>query len=61
MGSEFKNDLEHLSDVGVEDRDEIRDWHKRKSQLPRKILYYGSLALIPVVILLVMILIAHRH
>lgn len=58
--AEFKHDLEHLDEVGVEDRDEIRDWHKRKSQLPRKILYYGSLALIPVVILLVMILIA-RH
>ena len=58
--SEFKHDLENLGQVGVEDRDEIRDWHKRKSQLPRKILYYGSLALIPVVILLVMILIA-RH
>jgi hypothetical protein len=33
--------------VGVEDRPEIRDWQKRKSQLARKILYYGGLALIP--------------
>jgi eukaryotic-like serine/threonine-protein kinase len=56
--SEFKHDLEHMEEVGVEERDEIRDWHKRKSKLPRKILYYGSLALIPVVILLVMLLIA---
>jgi serine/threonine-protein kinase len=59
--AEFKNDLEHLDQIGVEDRDEIRDWHKRKAHLPRKILYYGSLALIPVVILLVMILIARHH
>ncbi len=39
---------------------ELRDWHKRKAQLPRQILYYSALALIPVVILLLMVLIA-RH
>jgi serine/threonine-protein kinase len=58
---EFAHDLEHLDQVGVEDRVEIRDWQKRKSHLSRKILYYGGLALIPVVILLLMVLIAHRH
>ena len=59
--AEFKNDLEHLDQVGVEDRDEIRNWHKRKAQLPRKIAYYGALALIPVVLLLIMMLVAHHH
>ena len=58
--SEFARDLEHLDQVGVEDRIELRDWQKRKSQLARKILYYGGLALIPVVILLLMILVAHH-
>jgi len=58
---EFRNDLEHLSQVGIEDRVELRDWQKRKSQLSRKILYYSGLALIPVVILLVMFLIAHHR
>ena len=57
---EFANDLKHLDQVGVEDRPELRDWHKRKAHLPRKILYYSALALIPVVILLLMMLIA-RH
>jgi serine/threonine-protein kinase len=57
---EFKRDLEHIDQVGVEDRAELRDWQKRKSQLSRKILYYGGLAMIPVVILLLMFLIA-RH
>jgi hypothetical protein len=47
--------------VGVEDRPEIHNWRKRKSHLARKVLYYGGLALIPVVILLVMVLIAHRR
>jgi serine/threonine-protein kinase len=58
---EFKRDLEHPDQVGVEDRAELRDWQKRKSHFARKILYYGALALIPVVILLLMILVAHRR
>lgn len=59
--SEFIRDLENPEEVGVEDRPEIHNWQKRKSQLLRKILYYGALALIPVVILLVMVLVAHRR
>jgi serine/threonine-protein kinase len=55
---EFLHDLQHPDQVGVEDRPELRDWQKRKAHLPRKILYYGALALIPVVILLLMVLIA---
>ena len=58
---EFLHDLEHPEEVGVEDRAEIRDWQNRKSPLVRKILYYGGLALIPVIILLLMILIAHHR
>lgn len=56
----FLHDLEHLDQVGVEDRDELKNWQRRKSQLSRKILYYGALALIPVAVLLIMILLA-RH
>jgi serine/threonine-protein kinase len=59
--SEFARDLAHLDQVGVEDRVELRDWQKRKSQSLRKFLYYGGLAMIPVVLLLVMFLIAHRR
>jgi serine/threonine protein kinase len=58
---EFERDLEHMDQVGVEDRPELRDWQKRKSQLSRKIFYYGGLAMIPVVILLLMVLLAHRR
>jgi serine/threonine-protein kinase len=56
---EFLRDLEHPGQVGVEDRPELRDWQKRRSHLPRRILYYSALAMIPVAILLIMILIAH--
>jgi serine/threonine-protein kinase len=58
---EFAHDLEHLDQVGVEDRPEIANWEKRKSHLSRKILYYGGLALIPVVLLLLMVLLARRR
>jgi len=58
---DFQWDLEHQDQVGVEDRAEIRDWQKRKSQLSRKILYYTALALIPVAVLLLMMLIAHHR
>ncbi|HEY1579584.1 MAG TPA: serine/threonine-protein kinase [Terracidiphilus sp.] len=58
---EFAHDLQHLDQVGVEGRVEIRDWNKRKSHNTRQVLYYGGLALIPVVILLLMMLVARHH
>ena len=58
---DFQWDLEHLDQVGVEDRPELRDWLKRKSHLSRKVLWYTFLALIPVVLLLVMMLVAHHR
>jgi serine/threonine-protein kinase len=58
---DFAHDLEHLDQVGVEDRQEMHHWHKRKKQLPRQILYYSALALIPVVILFLMVLVARHH
>jgi serine/threonine-protein kinase len=57
---EFARDLQHLDQVGVEDRPELHEWKKRKSHGLRKILYFSGLALIPVAILLLMMLIA-RH
>jgi serine/threonine protein kinase len=36
MRTNFKHDLEHMDQVGVEDRPELRDWQKRKSHCSRK-------------------------
>jgi eukaryotic-like serine/threonine-protein kinase len=58
--NDFAHDLQHLDQVGVEDRPEIHNWSKRKAQLPRAILYYSAIALIPVAILLLMMLVAHH-
>jgi eukaryotic-like serine/threonine-protein kinase len=57
---DFARDLKHLDHVGVEDRPELINWRKRRAHLPRTILYYSALALIPVAILLLMVLVA-RH
>ncbi len=59
--SEFAHDLENLDEVGVENRPELQAWRERKAHWPRKFVYYGALALIPVVILLVMVLISRHH
>ncbi len=48
--NEFAWDLEHLDQVGIEDRAELHDWKKRRTPWVRKILFYAAMALIPVVI-----------
>ena len=53
-------DLEHQDQVGVADRAELKDWHKRKSPLLRNILFYAMLAAIPVVVFGLLLFVA-RH
>jgi serine/threonine protein kinase len=57
----FAHDLEQLDQVGVADRVELTDWKKRKSGTSRKVLYYVGLALIPFVLFLAMVLLAHHR
>ena len=51
-------DLEHPDQVGVADRDELRDWKRRRSPWPRKIAFYVLLALIPIIIFGLLLLVA---
>ena len=53
-------DLQHLDQVGVAERPELRDWKVRREPLTRKILFYLMLALIPVVIFGLLLWVA-RH
>jgi serine/threonine protein kinase len=53
---DFVWDLEHLNQVGLENRAELRNRRERKSQLWRNVLYYSALVLAPVAILLLIIL-----
>jgi serine/threonine-protein kinase len=57
----FAQDLDHLDQVGVAERSELADWKKRKSATSRKVLYYSALALIPFILFLAMVLLAHHR
>jgi serine/threonine protein kinase len=57
---DFAYDLEHLDQVGVEDRPELINWRKRRSPWARRILMYIGLALIPVIIFGLLLYVA-RH
>jgi len=59
--NEFAWDLEHLDEVTVSDRTELRDWKRRRTPWLKRILFYVGMALIPVVILGLMVLLARRH
>jgi serine/threonine-protein kinase len=58
---EFEWDLEHLDRIGVDDRAELRNWRKRRSPLPVKILVPILLASIPALLLLLMLFLARRQ
>jgi serine/threonine-protein kinase len=59
---EFAWDLKHQDQVGVADRRELRDWKRRRSPWPRRILFYVMLALIPVIIFGLLLYVArHSH
>ena len=59
--NEFAWDLEHLDQVGVADRPELRDWkRRRKEPWFKKILFYVAMALIPVLIFGLLLLVARR-
>lgn len=53
--SDFAHDLHNLDQVGIENRPELRDWKRQNSRLPRTILYYLLLLLLPVGILVAMV------
>lgn len=57
---EFAWDLEHQDQVGVADRPELRDWRRRRSSWPRRILFYAMLAMIPVVIFALLLFVARQ-
>ena len=57
---EFAWDLEHQDQVGVAERPELRDWKRRRTPWPRRILFYAMLALIPVIIFALLLYVARR-
>jgi eukaryotic-like serine/threonine-protein kinase len=57
---DFARDLEHLDQVGIADRPELRDWKKKRGQKSRKYLLYAVLVLIPILIFGLLVYMA-RH
>jgi eukaryotic-like serine/threonine-protein kinase len=57
---EFANDLQHLEQVGVADREELANWRVRRRPRTRQILFYVALALIPIVVFGLLLYVA-RH
>src|SRR5258706_5093320 len=57
--SEFARDLQHLDQVGVTDRRELRDWRKKRKQ-SRKFVLYALIALIPLAIFGLLLYMARR-
>jgi serine/threonine-protein kinase len=57
---EFAWDLQHPEQVGLADRPEMHDWKQKKSGVPRRILNYLGLVLIPFVIFGLLFWVAKR-
>lgn len=57
---EFAWDLEHQDQVGVADRQELRDWKQRRSPRSRRIAFFVLLALIPLVVFALLLLASHH-
>jgi len=53
-------DLQHPETVGVADRRELHEWKRQRNANSRKVWLYVALALLPVAILVLMVLLAHR-
>ncbi|MGH9357474.1 MAG: serine/threonine-protein kinase [Terriglobia bacterium] len=58
---EFAWDLEHLDQIGVADRAELRDWKKRRAPWARTVLFYVILVLIPIVVFGLLLYVARRR
>jgi serine/threonine-protein kinase len=58
---EFANDLRNPDSVGVAERSELRNWKVRRFTRTNAVLYYGALALIPIVIFALLLLTAKGH
>ena len=55
---DFAFDLEHLDQIGVEERPELHNWKRRRSPWGRRIALYVAIALIPVIIFALLLFVA---
>jgi len=58
---EMAYDLTHQDEVGVATRPEAERWEKRQSPERRRLLMYGALVLIPLLLFALLVVVARRH
>ena len=61
---EFANDLRNPDSVGVAERSELRDWRVRRSRSSTRskmVLFYATVALIPIAIIVLLLITARHH
>jgi len=61
---EFANDLRNPDSVGVAERSELQRWKQRRSRRSTRsklVLFYATVALIPIVIMVLLLITAHHH
>jgi serine/threonine protein kinase len=61
---EFANDLRNPDSVGVVERSELRDWRVRRSRSSTRskmVLFYATVALIPIAIMVLLLITARHH
>ena len=58
--TEFAHDLQHQDEVGVAEREELRNWKQRRTPWLRQILFYILMIMIPVVVFGLMWLFVRR-
>jgi serine/threonine protein kinase len=56
----FTTDLQNLDAVGVADRPELKNWKRKRGQMPRKFALYALIVLIPIAIFVLLVYMA-RH
>lgn len=57
---DLARDLEHLDQVGVAERPELKDWAKPGTAGMRKVVLYAAMMLVPVLIFVLLLYFAHR-
>jgi serine/threonine protein kinase len=57
---DFARDLEHLDQVGIVERPELKDREKQRTAGMRRVLLYGAIMLVPILIFVLLLYFAHR-
>jgi eukaryotic-like serine/threonine-protein kinase len=57
---DFARDLGHLEQIGIADRSELKDWEKNRTAGMKRVLLYGAMMLVPVLIFVLLLYFAHR-